>query len=189
MPNVLACASTSRGDDDMIKWISLTGYIATIPIANWMIGNVGTFCVPQGPCVIPVFPGVTAPSGVLMIGLALVLRDAVHETLGAKWALIAILIGAALSYILADPFIAIASLVAFAVSEFSDFGVYSKLREKSKLIAVAVSGVVGSVIDSALFLWIAFGSLAFIEGQIIGKVMMTFLAVIALKLYTLANKK
>jgi uncharacterized PurR-regulated membrane protein YhhQ (DUF165 family) len=173
----------------MIKWISLTGYIATIPIANWMIGNVGTFCVPQGPCIIPVFPGVTAPSGVLMIGLALVLRDAVHETLGAKWALIAILIGAAFSYVLADPFIAIASLVAFAVSELSDFGVYSQLRAKSKLIAVAASGVVGSIIDSALFLWIAFGSLAFIEGQIIGKIMMTILVVLMLKFYSFYNRK
>lgn len=173
----------------MIKWISLLGYVATIPAANWMIGNVGTFCVPQGPCIIPVFPGITAPSGVLMIGLALVLRDAVHETLGAKWALIAILIGAALSYILADPFIAIASLVAFVVSELSDFGVYSKLRDKSKLIAVVVSGIVGSVIDSTLFLWIAFGSLAFIEGQIIGKVIMTILVVLILKFYSFYNRK
>ena len=37
-----------------------------------MIGHVGTVCVPNGPCLIPVAPGVMAPSGVLMIGAALV---------------------------------------------------------------------------------------------------------------------
>ena len=29
-------------------------FAATVPLANWLIGNVGTFCVPNGPCVIPV---------------------------------------------------------------------------------------------------------------------------------------
>ncbi len=173
----------------MIKWFSLAGYIATIPAANWMIGNVGTFCVPNGPCLIPILPGIEAPSGVLMIGLALVLRDAVHETLGAKWSLTGILIGAALSYALADPFIAVASLAAFAVSELSDFAVYAKLRKKSKSLAVALSGVVGSVIDSVVFLWIAFSSLAHIEGQILGKILMTLVAVAVLKTATLTKKK
>ena len=33
---------------------ALVGFVATIPLANWMIGSVGTFCVPDGPCMIPV---------------------------------------------------------------------------------------------------------------------------------------
>jgi hypothetical protein len=33
------------------------------------------------------------------------------------------------------------------------------------------------VLDSALFLWMAFGSLDFIEGQLLGKAYMTALAV------------
>lgn len=173
----------------MIKWISMAGYIATIPAANWMIGNVGTVCLSDGPCLIPVFPGIDAPSGVLMIGLALVLRDAVHEKLGATWALIGILLGATLSYFLADPFIALASLVAFAISELSDFAVYAKIRTRSKLMAVAASGIVGSAVDSVLFLGIAFGSMAHIEGQIIGKILMTLVAVAVLKIATLTNKK
>ena len=52
-----------------------------------MIYNVGTFCVPDGPCMIPVAPGIMAPSGVLMVGLAFVLRDVVQRELGAKYAL------------------------------------------------------------------------------------------------------
>ncbi len=49
--------------------ILFLAYIATIPAANWLIGNVGTTCVPNGPCLIPVGFGLMAPSGVLMVGL------------------------------------------------------------------------------------------------------------------------
>lgn len=65
-------------------------FIACIPAANWMIGNVGTKCVPDGPCLLPVAPGLMAPSGVLTIGLALVLRDLVQRHLGRLWAVGAI---------------------------------------------------------------------------------------------------
>ena len=157
-------------------YVAAAAYAATIPAANWMIGNVGTVCIPDGPCLIPLGFGITAPSGVLMIGLALLLRDAVHEWLGARWSLYAIGVGAVLSYLLADPYIAIASLVAFGVSELSDFAVYTKIRERSRTLGILASGVVGSVIDSVLFLWLAFGSLTHVEGQIIGKIAVTCVA-------------
>ena len=51
------------------------GFAASIPAANWMLGNFGTVCPPDSPCLIPVAPGIMAPSGVVMVGLALVLRD------------------------------------------------------------------------------------------------------------------
>ena len=35
----------------------------------------------------------------------------------------------------------------------------------------------GTLVDSALFLWLAFGSLAFLSGQVVGKLWMTALAV------------
>jgi hypothetical protein len=60
----------------------LAAYAASIPAANWMIGHVGTVCPPDSPCLIPVAPGLLAPSGVVMIGLALVLRDLVQRRLG-----------------------------------------------------------------------------------------------------------
>ena len=66
-------------------YLYLLGFGLSIPAANWMIGNVGTVCVPEGPCLIPVAPGVMAPSGVVMIGLALVLRDLVQRRLGLRW--------------------------------------------------------------------------------------------------------
>lgn len=36
-------------------------FCGSIPLANWLIGNVGTFCAPDGPCVVPVWPGIAAP--------------------------------------------------------------------------------------------------------------------------------
>ena len=31
-------------------------FIACIPAANWMIGHLGTECLPNGPCLVPVWP-------------------------------------------------------------------------------------------------------------------------------------
>lgn len=165
----------------MKKWGYLAGYIATIPAANWMIGNVGTFCIPDGPCMIPVGFGMTAPSGVLMVGAALVLRDQVQEHLGTQWSLGGILVGAILSYLLADPFIALASILAFGVSELVDFGAYTYVRKYGRALAVAASGIVGAVMDSIVFLYVAFGSLAYVEGQIFGKLVISLLAAAAIK--------
>ena len=72
-------------------------FCLTIPVANWMIGHVGTDCSPKGPCLVPVAPGVLAPSGVLMIGAALVLRDLVQRRLGIEFGIAAIVgVGTAL---------------------------------------------------------------------------------------------
>jgi len=83
-------------------------FIACIPAANWMIGHLGTVCLTNGPCVVPVWPWggggpLMAPSGVMMVGLALVLRDLVQHRLGRKVALMSIVAGAALSGAIAPP--------------------------------------------------------------------------------------
>lgn len=156
--------------------IALFLFALTIPLANWMIGNVGTVCVPNGPCLVPVAPGIKAPSGVLMIGLALVLRDIVQRRLGPKVALAAIAVGAAISGFLAPPAIVIASVTAFLLSELADFAVYTPLQRRRFVTAVVASSLVGLVIDSIVFLWLAFGSLDFLWGQIIGKAWMVVLA-------------
>lgn len=152
--------------------IQLLLYLATIPAANWMICNVGTVCLPQGPCLVPVGFGLTAPSGVLVVGAALVLRDLVHRDLGARWAAAGVAAGAVLSFAIAPPALAVASFAAFAISEALDQVVYTPLRRRRLVLAVMASGVVGAVADSALFLWFAFGSLDHIAGQIVGKLWM-----------------
>jgi uncharacterized PurR-regulated membrane protein YhhQ (DUF165 family) len=152
--------------------IQLLLYLATIPAANWMIGNVGVVCLPQGPCLVPVGFGLTAPSGVLVVGIVLVLRDLVHRDLGARWAAAAVVAGSALSFAIAPPELAVASFVAFAASEALDQAVYTPLRQRRLVLAVMASGLVGAVADSALFLWLAFGSLDLVAGQIVGKLWM-----------------
>jgi uncharacterized PurR-regulated membrane protein YhhQ (DUF165 family) len=144
----------------------------TIPAANWLIGNVGTACAPHGPCVIPVAPGLMAPSGVTMIGIALVLRDLVQRRLGLGVAIGAIIVGAGLSALVAPPSLVIASAAAFLLSEAADLAVYTPLARRRLIAAVLASSVVGLVVDSILFLWLAFGSRGFLAGQVVGKAWM-----------------
>ncbi len=153
-------------------FLFLAGFGLCIPAANWLIGNVGTVCVPQGPCLIPVAPGIMAPSGVLMIGLALVLRDLVQRRLGLPWAMAAIGAGTVLSALLAPPALVLASAAAFLVSEALDLAVFTPLQRRGLVLAVAASSLVGLVADSLVFLWLAFGSLDFLAGQVIGKAWM-----------------
>jgi uncharacterized PurR-regulated membrane protein YhhQ (DUF165 family) len=147
-------------------------YLATIPAANWMIGHVGTVCVPGGPCLLPVGFGLVAPSGVLLIGVALVLRDIVHRSLGWRWAAAGIVAGSALSFAVAPPVLAVASMAAFAFSEAMDQAVYAPLWRRRLVLAVLASGAIGALADSALFLWLAVGSLDHMAGQIVGKLWM-----------------
>src|SRR3974390_547877 len=148
-------------------FVYLAAFIACIPIANWLIGNVGTVCVPRGPCLVPVAPGLMAPSGVLMIGLALVLRDLVQRRLGRSWSLGAIAVGAILSGAVAPPALAVASATAFFFSELSDFLVYPPLQSRRFVTAVIASSMVGLIVDSVIFLWLAFNSLDFLWGQVV----------------------
>ena len=156
--------------------LALVLFGLTIPAANWMIGHVGTICPEQSPCLVPVAPGLMAPSGVVMIGLALVLRDLVQRRLGLLAALGAIVAGALLSAFLAPPAIVVASATAFLLSELADLFVYTPLQRRRFLLAVVLSSLVGLVVDSAVFLYLAFGSLDFLAGQIVGKAWMVLLA-------------
>ena len=150
-------------------YIYLAGFALCIPAANWLIGHAGAVCPPNSPCLIPVAPYIMAPSGVPMVGLALILRDLVQRRVGAGWAIGAILAGAGVSALLAPPALVVASGLAFLLSEFADFAVYTPLQRKRLVLAVVTSGLVGLLIDSLLFLQLAFGNLDFLAGQIIGK--------------------
>lgn len=153
-------------------WLVLAGYIATIFAANWAITTFG---------VVPVGFGLLAPAGVYFAGLAFTLRDLVQEYLGRVASIVAIVAGAALSAFVSPQF-AVASGVAFLLSELADLAVYTPLRRRNWLLAVLASNVAGFVADSALFLTLAFGSLEFLPGQVVGKAWMTLLAIAALTL-------
>jgi uncharacterized PurR-regulated membrane protein YhhQ (DUF165 family) len=167
--------SETRRRDEGIVFVAL--FALTIPAANWLIGHAGTVCQPAGPCLVPVAPGLMAPSGVIMAGAALVLRDLVQRRLGAAASSLAILVGAILSAALAPPALVIASAAAFLLSEFADLAVYTPLVRRGLIVAVVASSVVGLVVDSVVFLWLAFGSLDFLLGQIVGKAWMVLLSI------------
>jgi uncharacterized PurR-regulated membrane protein YhhQ (DUF165 family) len=160
-----------------MRYLTLTLFILSIAAANWAIATFG---------IVPVGFGLMAPAGVYFAGLTFSLRDALHETGGRRWVIGAIIGGAALSGLLAGPQLAIASGVAFLVSEAADYAVYAPLRQRSWLGAVVASNTVGIVVDSMLFLWLAFNSLAFLPGQIVGKLWMTALAVACILVWRLA---
>ena len=127
--------------------IFLVLFCLTIPAANWMIGHIGTVCVANGPCLVPVAPGIMAPSGVLMVGAALVLRDLVQRRLGVEFGLGAIAAGAAISAGLAPPSLVMASATAFLLSEFADFAVYTPLARRRLVAAVVASSIVGLIVE------------------------------------------
>ena len=160
----------------MTHWLLLLPYVLAPSIANWMIANIGD-CSPDGPCTLPVGFGLYGPSGVLVVGLTLVLRDAIQSTLGRPVAVAAILGGSAVAALIAPPQIVLASGLAFLLSEIADMFVYTPLRDRRLALAVVLSGAVGSLVDSAVFLWMAFGSLDFVLGQTLGKFWMSVAAV------------
>lgn len=149
---------------------AMCGYVATIFVANWLIEHVG---------IVNVGLGLMAPAAVFSVGVAFTLRDTVQRSLGREAAIAAILIGAALSYFVSPAF-AVASGVAFLVSELADFAVYTPLSKRSWIGAVALSNTVGLLLDSWLFLTLAFGSLGLFWGQVVGKAWMTLLAIVVL---------
>ena len=148
-----------------MSWLTL--YILSIVGANWAITAFG---------LVPVGFGLVAPAGVYFAGLAFTLRDLTQEALGRRATVAAIVLGAGLSALL-SPQLALASGSAFLLSELADLAVYTPLRRRRWLLAVGLSNMVGLVVDSALFLALAFGSLELLLGQVVGKTWMTLLAV------------
>jgi hypothetical protein len=63
------------------------------------------------------------------------------------------------------------------MSELTDFAVYTPLARRRLVAAVVASSLPGLVVDSVIFLWLAFGSLEFLRGQIIGKAWMVVLSI------------
>lgn len=116
--------------------------------------------------------GLSASAGTYAAGAALGLRDLVQDGLGKFATLGVIAVASIISYLIADPFIATASLAAFATAELCDFAVYTPLRSRGFTRAVLVSNVIGAAVDTVVFLWIAPFPLTAVAygGQMVGKV-------------------
>jgi queuosine precursor transporter len=160
-----------------LVWFALLN--AAVVGANWALETYG---------VVDVGFGLQAPAGVFFAGAAFALRDLLHEEGGRAWVFAAIICGAVLSWWLGDAVsipgghtsIAVASGCAFLLAELADLAVYTPLRERQWVAAAMLSNIAGAVIDSALFLWLAFGTLDHMNGQVVAKVYVTvpFLALL-----------
>jgi len=116
-------------------------YLAAIVIAN-----IGFTYIPMIP-----LPGgeMFAPMS-LLVGFVFVLRDLAQKKIGDR-VILAMVLGIALSYILADPFVAYASAVAFTISEFTDWFIYSITKRPLK-DRILLSSAVSTPMDSAVFM-------------------------------------
>lgn len=117
-------------------------FIALVVAANWLTARYGM-----------VFDLVTA--GTFAAGLVLLVRDWLQEAGGRLLVVACIAAGAAVSVWMSTPKLAMASGVAFAVSELVDFAVYTPLRKRSLAGSMLLSNTAGAVVDSLLFLTLA----------------------------------
>lgn len=129
-----------------MKALVALSFIAAAVAANWLTSTYG---------LIPIGFGLLTTAGTFAAGLVLLLRDVVQDVGGRWWVVGCIVAGAALSAALAGPRLALASGVAFAASEFADAAVYTPLRRRGWGRAAFLSGIVGSAVDSVLFLTLA----------------------------------
>ncbi|WP_240431273.1 VUT family protein [Mycobacterium kyogaense] len=132
-------------------------FIGCIVGANWAILHLGANHGPGVPRTIPIGFGLAAPSGVLFAGAQLTLRDLIHERLGTSRTLGVIGLSAPLTVLVASPALAVAPITTFLAAETADLAVYSRLRSRGYTSAVVGSNLISAVVDSILFLAIAFG--------------------------------
>ena len=147
------------------------GFLAAAVAANLATDRFG---------LIPVGFGLTATAGTVAAGLVLLLRDLVHDLAGRAAVYSCIAAGALLSAATAGTRLALASGVAFAVSELADLSVYRPLRRYSWTRAVLASNTVGALVDTTLFLSLAgYPIAAALPGQLWVKTATTLTAVVS----------
>lgn len=114
-------------------------------VASILVLNLGFSYVPM----IDLGFGLFSPMAILA-GLTFVLRDFAQREVG-HWVLGGMAIGAVLSFVLADPFVAVASVAAFAISELADWALYT-ITKKPFHQRVLISSVIATPIDTLVFL-------------------------------------
>lgn len=124
-------------------------YMALIPLVNWSFAHTPVIALPDG--------GAWAPFAIVT-GLVLVVRDFAQREIGHR-IFIPLVIGIAISFVMAPPAIALASAAAFGVSEFVDWLVYSTVKRPLSQ-RVLISSVFSAPLDSAAFWFLASFSVA-----------------------------
>lgn len=167
----MATMHTKReGTMNGYKWLPAVAFLGCIVAANYVTQHYGLIYGVGG--------SVTA--GTYFAGATFTLRDAIHEWAGRGAVIALIVIGAALSWFVAPSF-AVASGVAFLVSETADLLVYEPLRRRQWETAVIASGLVGSIVDTVVFLRLAHLPASLWFGQVATKTAMTVAVLVLLQ--------
>ena len=117
-------------------------YISSIVLVNIGFANIQLVQLPWGDM---------WPPTSLAVGFVFVLRDYAQREIGHK-VILAMLLGAAISYVMASPIIAIASVTAYIASELLDWLVYS-LSKTDFMGRILLSSAISTPVDSIVFLW------------------------------------
>jgi uncharacterized PurR-regulated membrane protein YhhQ (DUF165 family) len=128
---------------------------AVLAAVVFLLSIVGANALTARYGLVPVGLGLYATAGTYAAAAALSVRDVLHDAGGARLVLFLIVVGAGLSWVLSTPALALASGAAFALSETADMLVYTPLRQRGYVRAALASNVVGAVVDTAVFLWLA----------------------------------
>lgn len=141
-------------------------------VASVVILNIGFSYVP----LIPTDFGLLSPMAVVAGGV-FVIRDYAQRKAG-HWVLLAMIAATLLSYLLADPFVAVASAAAFITSELADYALYS-FTKKPFHKRVLWSSAVSTPIDTVVFLY---GINNFTVGTFVLMVLSKMIAAVAIYL-------
>lgn len=143
--------------------VAVVVYAGLIVAANWAIKRYGF---------VPVGFGLVAPAGTYFAGAVFVARDAVQITLGRWWALVAIVAGAGLSFA-TSPSLALASGTAFIIGELADWLIFTPLRARHLVAGYLIGNTWGLLVDTWIFLYLAFSSIDHWQGTALGKFWLT----------------
>lgn len=128
-----------------MNWTRLFSISVILYIASVVGVNLGFSFVPM----IDTPVGLLSPMA-FIVGATFVIRDYAQRASG-HWVLVAMAIATGLSFLLANPFVAAASAVAFASSEIADYLLYT-FTKKPFHERVILSSLVSAPIDTAVFL-------------------------------------
>lgn len=124
-------------------------YVALIPFLNWSFG-----VIPEAQIVAPggdYAPGIALHPMTMVTGMVFVIRDFVQREMGHR-VLILMGIAVAWSFFYSWPVIALASGIAFAISEMVDWMVYTftKYRLSTRIL---ISSALATPVDTTVFLY------------------------------------
>lgn len=145
-------------------------YLGSIVVANLLVAYFGIIQV----------AGISFPAGAVAVGFTFTARDLVQRRFGKWGCWIWMLAASAISAIF-SPTLALASLGAFVVAEGLDWAVFtaSPLSFRGRVI---VSNIVGTPLDSIIFVYLAFGPIwDAMWGQTIVKLASSLLIVFLIK--------